>query len=52
MLDARADFTRRVSLITRRRQYRRLRRAGGIFGWTAGIFVMLALVISAAAGLR
>lgn len=52
ILDTRADFTRRLNLISRRRYRARVRRAGGIVGWAAGLVVLLGLVVSAAAGLR
>jgi hypothetical protein len=50
--DARADFKRRLSLISRRRQRARVRGVGRIVGWSAGTVALLGLVSAAVVGLR
>ena len=50
-VDPRADIDRRWRMITRRRQIARLRSALRVFGWTAGVVALVALIISGTAGL-
>jgi tetrahydromethanopterin S-methyltransferase subunit F len=52
MFDARVDASRRRSLITRRQRHARVRSAGRLMGWIAGVVVLLLLVLAAAVGLR
>lgn len=52
IFEPRTNLKGRLSLIGRRRQYVRLRRAGRLTGWVAVVMVLLALVVAAAAGLR
>ena len=51
-IDARADFLRRQRAIHERRRNVRVRGAGRLLGWSAGVAALLALLASAMVGLR